>query len=465
MRKDDIMPLSQAVRAATWEDAKSTFTSPSLIGPPSFEFSTYKKIPGTRRRNDPRQGTIDQDHEFMAFLEALANPAPVREGIDDEEADDAAKEDSKITTTPLVEFLKEKKAHKAKEGASAKSAKSASAKGKGASKEDDPSKKKTKEPRADKADKPAKDPVKILTKKAAAPEQPAEPSRGAMTQAPAAAHAGEPPKSRRAGIAAAARILQHDLGLSPGSAHRRARHDAAKAESDVEAPAKEAVASATEGPAPLTDAAALEPPKGRSRSPPAPKAQPPGRRARGGKAAVEKTKTAENAAAAAASSAANPPIILRKKGAGGKVHKKGPAVSAGATRAFVKHANSLQGVTEAALRQALDVFGTVTLVEVDKRKGFAYVDFAEPHGLVRAINASPVQVAQTAVQVLKRKDRKPAPAGSGGGAAPGPAADVAGGRGQRGRGGGGGGGGGNRANGAANGPAPPAAPASTGGSG
>ncbi|PHH81360.1 hypothetical protein CDD83_3606 [Cordyceps sp. RAO-2017] len=131
-RKDDMMALSQAVRAATWEDASGTFTSSSLIGPPSLEFSTYKKVPGSRRRTDPRQGTIDQDQEFMAFLEGLANPAPPRESVEVEDADETAKEDgnnnsgsgAKVTTTPLVEFLKEKKANKGKDGAAGKNAKS-----------------------------------------------------------------------------------------------------------------------------------------------------------------------------------------------------------------------------------------------------------------------------------------------------------------------------------------------------
>lgn len=482
MRKDDIMALSQAVRGATWEDAKSSFTSPSLIGPPALEFSTYKKIPSNKRRTDPRQGTIDQDQEFMDFLEGLANPALMRESIDDNDVDEAA-DDHKITTTPLVEFLKEKRASKCKDGGVGKSAKSGSAKGKGSSKDDDSCSKKSK---ADKADKAGKEQVTILTKKAAT-EQAAEAARNAASQITAATAAGDGPKSRRASIAAAARILQRDLGLSPGSAHRRARHDAAKAEANAKVVAsKEPAASANEAPGSSTDdATAPQPPE----SPVAPKPQPAGRRNRGGLDA-EKGKVAETAAA-------NPPVMLRKKGgdenaqaaadaqpeskqaANGKANvgpsaantkggggskssawqKKAPAVTAGATRAFVKHANQSQGVTEPALRQALEAFGAITLVEVDKRKGFAYVDFAEHDSLVKAVGSSPVQVAQTAVQVVERKDKRPAAGGAGGGASGSTTWDKASsGRGRRGRGGGGG-----KANGAASGPA--GAPStSTGGS-
>ena len=470
MRKDDILSLSQAVRGATWEDAKSTFTNPSLVGPPALEFSTYKKVPGSKRRTDPRQGTIDQDQEFMAFLEGLANPVLPREGVDVEDADETSKEEAKITTTPLVEFLKEKKANKGKEGGSGKGAKSTSAKGKGGSKEDDSTKKRSRESKADKSDKASKETVKILTKKAAT-EQAAEAAKTVASQL-SAANAADAPKSRRAGIAAAARILQRDLGLSPGSAHRRARHDAAKAGPDAKSPSsKDPTASANEAAAPPAEAvAAPQSPRSRPESPVAPKSALLNRRTRGGKLA-EKGKSAD--APAAQPTAANPPVILKKKGdaeapqataevqsvtqpapngkptAGPSVNAKGsgtksasqkksPAVTAGATRAFVKHANSSHGVTEAALRQALDVFGAITLVEVDKRKGFAYVDFAEHKSLAKAVAASPVQVAQTTVQVLERKDKKPTAASSG--AAPGSTttSEKGSGRGRRGRGGGGG---------------------------
>ncbi|POR32370.1 Regulator of nonsense transcripts UPF3 [Tolypocladium paradoxum] len=481
VRKDDIMSLSQAVRGATWEDAKSTFTNPSLVGPPVLEFSTYKKIPGSKRRTDPRQGTIDQDPEFMAFLEGLANPVPVRETIDVEDVDEASKEEAKVTTTPLVDFLKEKKA-KGKDGGSGKGAKSGPAKGKGGSKEDDSTKKRSRESKADKFDKASKETVKILPK-AAATEQAVEAAKNAASQI-SAANAADAPKSRRAGIAAAARILQRDLGLSPGSAHRRARHDAAKAEADVKPPSSREPAASSESAAPPAEAAAPQPPKSRPESPAAPKSQSSSRRTRGGKSA-EKGKASETPAAQP--TAADSPVILKKKGdaevpqataeaqpaaqqapngrstAGPLVNAKGngaksssqkkpPAVTAGATRAFVKHANPSQGVTEAALRQALDAFGTITLVDVDKRKGFAYVDFAEHESLIKAVTASPVQVAQTTVQVLERKDKKLATA-AGGGASGSTISEKGSGRGRRGRGGGGGG----KTTGSTNGPA--AAPA------
>lgn len=453
-----------------------TFNSTSLIGPPCVEIAIYKKVPSNKRRTDARQGTIDQDPEFMAFLEDLANPTPPKESGDDD-GDDVSKSESKVTTTPLIEYLKEKKANKAKEAAAAKSAKhgrqeSGTGKGKG-SKDDESTKKKGKESKVDKAEKTPKETVKILTKKAAI-EQAAEAAKTVSSQS-SRSNAQEVPKSRRAGIAAAAKILQRDLGLSPGSAHRKARQDAAKAEADSKTtPSKEPPAAPkVERPASPAQAAESAPQtaKNRSTTPTAPKAQTSSRRNRGGKN-TEKGKAApsQTETPAAQPSPANPPVVLLKKkateepaqpaassaaaqpakeastskptapsaskGKSGSSQKKPPAVTADATRGFVKHANPSQGVTEALLKQALEVYGAITFVEIDKRKGFAYVDFAEHDGLVKAVSASPVTVAQGTVQVLERKDKKPASSAPAPGASGSVAPDKSAGRGRRGRGGG-----------------------------
>lgn len=468
------MPLSDAVRSKTWEDAKGTFTSPSLIGPPSVEFCIYKKVPSNKKRTDTRQGTIDQDPEFMAFLESLANPTQPKD-IEAED-DDADKTESKIMTTPLVEYLKEKKASKCKDGSSKKGSKNAEGKGKGATKDDESStKKKGKASKEDKCDKP-KETVKILTKKAAT-EQAANATKNAASQINSA-NSTDAPKSRRAGIAAAARILQRDLGLSPGSAHRRARQDAAKADAEAKGDGK---AAPTKDATPAVNSAGGSAAAGERPASPAPsdsgnqaskaKSQS-GRRNRGGKN-TDKAKATE-AASTQPSTPTNPPVILKKKHEGesgepapvpelanseqanaskpaqsapkasgnkSQGQKKPNPVSPDATRAFVKHVNASQGVNDAALKEAFGAFGAVALVEIDKRKGFAYVDFAEHDGLAKAIAASPVTVGQGSVQVLERKDKKPAnlPGGMPSGAAGTSEKNEKGsGRGRRGRGGGGG---------------------------
>ncbi|KAF7543318.1 hypothetical protein G7Z17_g10840 [Cylindrodendrum hubeiense] len=483
VRKDDIMALNDSVRTSTWEDAKATFNNPSLIGPPAVEFAIYKKIPSNKKRTDARQGTIDQDPEFMAFLEDLANPAPPNQNIDADDADDISKAESKVTTTPLIEYLKEKKANKAKDSAASKNSKGESrgGKGKGGSKDEESTKKRGKGEKGEKSDKAPKETVKILTKKAAT-EQAAAAAKNAASQIKDS-NAQDVPKSRRAGIAAAARILQRDLGLSPGSAHRKARQDAAKADTDTKStsnkePAAPAATDRPASPAKPTDAPAPTP-KNRSASASAQKSQSqaPGRRTRGGKNSEKNSKATEGGTAQS-SSVANPPVVLLKKkgvdtessrpstpnaapqattqasgskGASatpsgpkggstksGSSQKKPTTVTPDATRGFVKHANPSQGVTEALLKQSLEIFGTITFVEIDKRKGFAYVDFSEHEGLVKAVSASPITVAQGTVQVLERKDKKPATTAPASGApASTTAPEKSSGRGRRGRGGGG----------------------------
>lgn len=441
-----MLALSETVRAATWEDAKNSFTSPALVGPPSLELSAYKKVPSNTKRTDTRQGTIDQDPEFMAFLEELANPAPPRDGADMDDGDDANKGESKVTTTPLVEYLKEKKANKLKDSGSGKKRGEGKTKG---SKEDEPSKRTGRESRAErseKAEKGSKTTVKILTKKAAT-EQAVDAAKNAA-KATNAAVAQDAPKSKRAGIATAARILQRDLGLSPGSAHRRARQDAAKAEAKT----KE-VNLVEDGQHASQPAETGNSQEGKAKTNGTAGKPQPGRRGRDTRNGERTTTALEGSSQPAAS---KPPVILKKRSEGqsitlnspaaapsaavsqqtantkgvaeknskpaatnskgGRSQKKPQSVTAGATRAFVKHAVHSQGVTEAALRQALEPLGTITAIEMDKRKAFAYVDFSDHGGLVKAMAASPLAVAQGSVQILERKDKKAATGNPGTGA-------------------------------------------------
>ncbi|KAG6103297.1 hypothetical protein E4U14_006331 [Claviceps sp. LM454 group G7] len=548
MRKDDIMSLSEVVRNATWEDAKATFNSSALVGPPVLEISLYKKIGATKKRTDARQGTIDQDPEFMAFLESLANPAPMRESIDVEDPNDMIRPVKKLTTTPLVEYLREKKANKGKDGGPGKNSKSAGKGRSGLKDEDSTNKKKGKDSKTDKS---SKDTVKTLIKKVAT-DQTVEVAKKAAGQTTAAtpatttsstitstaagagngasvnAAAGDITKTRRAGIAAAARILQRDLGLSPGSAHRRARHDAAKAGGDAQvavASANEneskskgtvvAVPTVAERSSPPSETPLAQTSKGKPETPAVTKSQS-GRRNRGGRNA-DKGKGAvatETVPITAATPTAQPPVINnapiilkkrndadvtkaaenqllnqapsfsapgvsngncngnsngnvtkqgpREKGNTKNSQKKTPSVATKTARAFVKHVSASQGVTNETLREALGAFGAITLVDIDKRKSFAYVDFSDHDALAKAIAASPLVVGQGSVQVLERKDKKPAAAAVPPVTPPKEGSVVngekqkpsSGSRGRRGRGGG-------RA--AASKEAPAAAPASTGG--
>lgn len=467
------MTLSEAVRQQNFEDALNTWTSPACIGPPTVEFAPYGRIPSGRRRTDARQGTIDQDPEFMDFLESLINPVTTKDNPEDSSNGGTAE---KVTTTPLVQFLKEKKANKGKEAAASKAAKHARQDGHGSktivksgkdvsgSAED--GKKSAKELRRDRlVEKATREAVRVLNKETTGKKSSVQPSGSA----PSASEQTKPLRAaprERGSIAAAAKILQRDLGLSPGNAHRKAKENAANAE--------RAATQAQGGSSQVSGSTASS------------NAAPPSSRGRGS----SRNAGDKSSAGSKDSSASGPvnPVILKKptesatptslslapEKAPEKATNKTPAPSrkapqaalpsSGATRAFVKHANPSQGVTEPLLKEAMEAFGAVSHVEIDKRKGFAYVDFVEPAGLKKAMAANPTKIAEGTVQVLERKDVRPAreapsgPSARGGSAFSGRGGRGTGGGRRGGRGGGGGRGGAAAQTGASNNSAAPPPP-------
>lgn len=483
LRTEYIMPFMDHVRNSQWEDASGTWGDPCLCGPPAMEISIYKKIPTSKNRADTRQGTIDQDPEFMTFLESLANPT----GDRDPEADYTGQEDElpivKASSTPLIEYLREKKANKAKEASISKSGKNSRHESQvGKAKGSDDPKRKSRDAKTERSGDRPRQNVKILTKKAATAAA-VEAANNIASQISSASKDDASAKGgRRAGIAAAARILARDLGISPGNAHRKvrlARQEVEKAENDGKPATAENVSAAKEtgeAAVPGTSAAAANANNARQSAATASKptasssrgsrgkrgasgtadAVPEAteRKGRSRKAAADKpaetpatapkapmailkrkdettsgnSNSAPATASATAAAAAGPapakstptgPKASQGRGASGSAQKKGNATSGGSnsTRAFVKHANPSQGVTDAVLKEAMSTFGAVIFVEIDRRKGFAYVDFANHDGLAKAIAASPISVAQATVQVLERKDTNkktlPAPASTG----------------------------------------------------
>ncbi|KAL2069868.1 hypothetical protein VTL71DRAFT_14547 [Oculimacula yallundae] len=418
-----LLSLSEAVRLAVFEDATNTYNSPCLIGPPSVEFAPYGRTPAGRRRVDARAGTIDQDPEFMAFLEDLANPTTGKELNADSLLESGSSKHEKVTMTPLVQALKDKKATKNKDAA-AKAAKKQEAnisKGKGG-KESVAEAKKGKDVKTDRLlDKATKEAVKILnreaaSKSAAGPSTAVESSGSETSTAPKIDMGKVPGRQRQAVLAAHIRMLQRDLGLSPAQAHRQVRRDTADAQ-------KAERAAAIEKGKENGESKATRPPQAQP-VPTAPKStlnQTSNRKGRGKGASTDPE-------AAKPSPASNPPtpkILLKKPevqsttasssstptptkpaAAPAPAASRRPQPSApleGATQAFVKHANPSQGVTEALLKEAMERFGAVTTVEIDRRKGFAYVDFADSDGLKKAMAANPISVAQGTVQVMQRK--------------------------------------------------------------
>ncbi|CAG8901322.1 unnamed protein product [Penicillium egyptiacum] len=379
-----VSSLSDAVRQASFQDARNTLHDPILLGPPSLEFAPYAKTPGSRSRKDARQGTIDQDSDFITFLESLTQPITKPAAVDST----ADGEDKKKETvmTPLVQFIKDKKASKVKDGSGSKSKHSRSDK---ESKQEKVQAKKLLQ-RADKetsanssdkkpkGEKTSKDSVKATKQGAAATAKGGKSSTTSNTTKDTKDTTAAPERKRERGnVAVATKILQRDLGLSAPGGRRRGKGGTTETASPKNESSRDSAILSTD----LSKKETPRPPKTASST-------------------TNSSKPKDGESSSRPDAAAAPPATLPAKSTkGGKA--KLPST---AKQAFLKHANPSQGVTEALLQSAFTPFGAVTKVEIDKKKGFGYVDFAEPEALRKAIAASPVSVAQSQVVVLERKE-------------------------------------------------------------
>lgn len=413
--------LSDKVRDTGFNDAKGSTKDPALLGPPSVEFAPYGRVPSSRIRKDGRQGTIDQDPEFIDFLESLTNP--ITKPIPTElEADAEGKKGEKVTVTPLIQYLRDKKANKGREiSTTAKTSKHARQESKDGKSSQIPDKKSSgrssKEPvptsdkrsaQAIKVEKAARDAVKVLNKQAAIPAKapfpaPASPS----ATAPGAALTLSAPlaekRRERGSTSAVARMLQRDLGLgaNPGGRRGPRRELATSATKSIPGSASSDTKQNTE---PSSSPASTNPtimsPAGSPQSSPSlgnvkpTTSTPPTVRPPTGPAA-SRPLPKPSALAKVSNSLRNQPNPASTK--------PPPPLPSTATQAFLKHANPSQGITEPLIEEAFAIFGSISKVEIDKKKGFAYVDFGDAEGLQKAINASPVKVAQGQVVVLERK--------------------------------------------------------------
>ncbi|OJD17087.1 hypothetical protein AJ78_02788 [Emergomyces pasteurianus Ep9510] len=393
--------LSEKVRVSTFHDAQNTGRDPVLLGPSALEYAPYPRVPGGRVRKDGRQGTIDLDSDFISFLESLTNP--VAKTTMDIRAEDARED--KPTITPLIQFLKDKKANKSKEASSpAKAPRHSRGEAREAREKGERVHAKKLLSRAEKVtpssgdrqskiDKATKEAVKAANKQTAnqtlkaagktiAPRPPKEESVRQTAPPPER-------KRERGSMSAATKILRRDLGLAPADPRRR-----------TEKPAKGEVAAAL----PLNETdkpPVLSNEDGGKRS--SPRANKEVESARKPTIAKQPRASPQPSSATGrnATKSTNPAASTTKLASTPSGPKQAP--HSAATQAFLKHANPSQGVTEELLATGFSTFGKVVKVEIDKKKGFGYVDFAEPGGLAKAIQASPVQIAQSQVVVLERK--------------------------------------------------------------
>ena len=419
-KPDYLNVLSEKFRETSFADSKTTGGDSALLGPPSVEFAPYGRVPHGKIRKDARQGTIDQDPEFIDFLESLTNPTVKPTPLEGVPNSENTKGEA-VTVTPLIQFLRDKKANKGKESVpvirnpkhsrnDSKESKTPQASEKKASPKsnrDPPSSPEKRSTTAIKVEKAAREAVKVLSKQAVAANKgsvipPTTPSPVPPSPAPPTPSAPAADKRRERGNASvAARILQRDLGLgtSPGNRRRRDTPSAARASTTAGNPLTSKAATQPEAPnspssSSITKSAIIPP---ASPSTPAPTNIPPP------KSSTSQIGSQPPSGPAASRPAAKTTTLPLNRSPQTSTSAKIATVSPTSTQAFLKHANPSQGVTEPLLQEAFAGFGTVNKVEIDKKKGFAYIDFAEPNGLQKAIRASPVKVAQGQVVVLERK--------------------------------------------------------------
>ena len=343
------------------------------------------------------------------------------------------KED-KATITPLIQYLRDKKANKGKEATpAAKAPKHARHDSKESKIEPSPEKKvlaktgKDATPSPDKkgrresrVDRAAKEAVKLLNKRAVALNEKTSPGNSVTVSSvspkdnPAPAPASEK-RRERGNASAAARILQRDLGLGgPIGGRRGARRetsDISKSATDLSAPTSGQLAAPPSSKqerriirSMRTPGPEFSPTLAKVNLPPSNAPSGPSTSAAAAQDSIPSLQAPTGPSASRSPAAPNTPTrpnTSTLSPAGGVPTRV--AASPTATQAFLKHANASQGVTEPLLQEAFASFGTVTKIEIDKKKGFAYVDFAEPEGLQKAMQASPIPVAQGNVVVLERK--------------------------------------------------------------
>ncbi|KAK2848560.1 hypothetical protein FQN49_005603 [Arthroderma sp. PD_2] len=410
-----IPELSDVIRQTSFQDARNSYNDSALLGPPTLEYAPFSRVPSGKVRNDARVGTIDQDAEFIAFLESLTNP--VTKPSDEE---DGTEKGEKPTITPLIQYLRDKKANKAKEAAASSkpSKQSRSAAVKESKTEKSHGKKQllsraekstSEKQKKDKASKEAavKDVVKATNKQIANGPAKAEnikSNSGPANNSPSPAPAPER-RRERGNLSAATKILRRDLGLTAPTRRRERAGQSSSPGPTTEDTKKDQPSSskAEDSNKPVSNTS-----KGKGNADSTPKSTP-SKQLKG--TPPTEPAAARNAAAAAARRTATPPstgpsTTTKASAAPGpknQQQQQQQQPSTTITQAFLKHANPSQGVTEDLLDKGFSQFGKVVRVEIDKKKGFGYVDFAEPASLRKAIDASPVSIAQSQVVVLERR--------------------------------------------------------------
>jgi regulator of nonsense transcripts 3 len=374
---------------------------------------------------------IDQDEEYVSFVQELKNPLPSKANIDGNLlSDPSRKSETKVTTTPLVEYLKNKKAEKAmkKDAHSGKGQKQSRAEGKENRQKNSDKRGDKRTAKGDKESaKAGSDSKKVLVNpkiekpphrkgqtQASVPKADTA-SRGTAQQNTASAPSKPQVKAnterkRDRKVLSAAQILHRDLGIkNAATATTTVNSTTSQGQTSTEPTGlgQTVSSSSTAGTSSTLPATIPTQPSARnSRRDRRDAERPPrgDRRLNNSSNIAEETaiKSASGQATTGKSGVAASSVPTQAESTGAI---QAPAPSAPITAGFVKNVDIIQGVTEPLLRETLSSYGVVTSLIVDSIKCFAFVEFAEASQLQAAISSSPLSIAKGKVSVLERKSK------------------------------------------------------------
>ncbi|SMR58764.1 unnamed protein product [Zymoseptoria tritici ST99CH_1A5] len=385
-----VKELDARFLAITFHDKAGTYKHSDLKHlPPTIGFAPIQRTPlNVKVRADNRQGTIDTDPEFIAFLEAETQPIVKPAAIDSVNVEKDVTEKVKVKSTPLIDALREKKANKAKAAASKEDKKDGKGPAQKDSKEVVTTEKDVKAGKGQqqKVEQASKEAVKALNKQIASKQQPqqrpasplqtnakvASPAKGKKAVPPAKAQpAGSTPAAAPAATTAATSTAQHSAAARQRQRGNNTEGIKKMLQKDLGIKPKAIVQkppgiAATSQPAPTPAQASV---KDKTPSVPTTPSAGPAKAPLGPKAQSQ------------------------------------PATTASSFKAYLKHANPSQGMTEILIQQALAKHGDVASVTIDPRKGTAIAIFKTADAMKKALEAKKVPVANGTVEVLEFKDR------------------------------------------------------------
>ncbi|KAK3117016.1 hypothetical protein LTR53_002037 [Teratosphaeriaceae sp. CCFEE 6253] len=411
-REEYVRELEQRFLSVVFHDRAGTHKREDLRAlPPTLGYATCQRTPlQVKQRGDGRQGTLDQDAEFIAFLEAETMPT-VKPAVGVAEGEGKGE---RVKSTPLIEDLRAKKEARAKmaqEKAEKKvreeREKKAAATAKSEAKEV-ADKGGTSTQQQAKVEQAAKDAARVLTKQAAAKQNAPPTAAAASATQPKAAPVGPAARAKR--VVQSPRQQNATPAASPAPAattNTTGPATAAPERSGRPAPAQRPKGNADGIRKMLQKDLGIRP-KAAAASTPAPASTLPSAAA-STPATPPSTSTpaAPTPSLAPAPAASSPsPATIPQSSHHANTHK-----------AYLKHANPSQGITEVLIQRTLSTFGPVSSVTIDPRKGTAIAVFADATGLGKAMEARrvPVGTAGGVVEVSEFKTRGAAVSAPGGG--------------------------------------------------